>query len=1787
VSDTTATYDPLGEELTSSAIDGTLTRTTSYTRDWRGLATSVTDPAGNVTYRVYDDAGQLVSTISPTVSTTTVSTATGTAVATQVNAQAVVTAGYDTFGETVEKVDADGHEVRTGYDADGNKIYEEDPSYNRPDPGAGAASVTPVSVYQYDPDGELIHSWDPVATGSEAVSAGALPLNTAGYTAGDESSVTYNNLGLAISQSQTDLSGKLSPSTIKATATYDAVGDRLNSSDPDNAQTITDYDYLGRVTYQTTYETKGGPDNKTPEYDTVAYTYGTTPYQTSNTAGFATEQTVQTASTLSASQSTAATVLASAFRTYDSAGEVSAQIVPVDTASSSDIAVESYAYDGAGRVVKTTAPNGSYTTANYDEAGLQTGSASYDSAGAVIASGSATYDTDGRTSTSTALEQTAAQSPTGTATYATSCFSYDATGLLKNEIQPVTAASNPSATCNDYVTTGSNANAIEVSYRYDADGNKTAYTDGNGNTSYTTYNSLGLAEATIAPSVSTAAYSYTSLSDAQTVDTYNADGEITAQQQPGGVTRTTDYDAFGRVADENGSIAGTTGSTGTTASAERTFTYGNDGEVSSASTSASGASSGTSEIFSYNDRGELLTATGAAGNSTFTYNGAGQMASRNDASGTSTYGYTDGLLTSDTDAASGAQLQYSYYPTTGQLKTIAYSGAGGDTRTFGYDAAGHLASDALASGTGAAVRTLTYAYNAAGELTTKQDATGTANAYTYDEAGRLTSWTKGSSTAAYSGTGTCTNSSTLTCYAYDADSNRTEVGSNVYTYDARDQLTSDGTNTYTYTANGEVSQISKSTANGPVVTSYTDDAYGQQSSAGAASYTYDATGRVVSESVGATTSTMQYSGTGNDVAQVDGQIYSRDPGGALVGENTAVATTASPTSSATGTTASSPGMLLWSDLHTDVVAAFGASGTSLSGTQEYDPLGNVLTTTGAMQGIALGYQGEFTDKSTGEVNMAARWYNPSTGSFLNKDSVSNPATPNTANANPFAYGDGDPLIGTDPSGHNFLNRPMMADVGSGPGPKSDEIAVQSPGSCATQICYQEITQRISVVQKVQDAIVDESYSDLERLCMHGSGALKCLQKHGHDWYSSALGQTIQATGGQFVEGGALASDLTYVQNVVAAQQAAAAQQKAAEQAQHRSWWQKAIGIATQVITTVASVAAVIAFPGSAPLIGALASMVNYSVDAALNGSFSVTGLIASGAVGLVSSYVGGASVGLAGRLTSEISSSLLSSAVEGVVVGTVTGGVSGFGNYAISCGQSCSLTGALVSTGTGALIGGVTGGVLAVGMSAVGNIASSLRSSGASAAGDATGTADTAMENSGGAASSDSGAPNVGAGGSSAAADASVSDPATSTGNASAAEGKGDPGNESSPAGKGCYSAPNSFTALTPVLMADGTTKPISQVKVGDQIANSVPGQSGVQVNTVTAIEVVQTDHDFVDVTVKPLAGASVSARSGADSSSVAASSAYEMRTSGAAGVVPIKSAVKRAAIGAAAVLATLGLATGALRSAQPSAALSSPAAALAKGSTASAPTRDAENGASRYRAGGEHGATILAAGGTITTTFLHPFYDETRTAFVQAQSLHVGDVLQTPTGNAVITEVHLYHADTVTYDLTIDGLHTFYVVAGNTPVLVHNCGDDPGAPNETDASLARDRAEQIQAMREQADPKAADGTTAVFGIFNKVTRQWSTRVGFNGEFTMPKEWLADGESFAPGAIGSHAEQNIIDSLSPDEVIGFGGTTRNICWNVCYNMLEGDGVEFGGVGYRRGWPDKSPYTLFWVKDWFN
>ncbi|NUP49919.1 MAG: hypothetical protein HOW97_21795, partial [Catenulispora sp.] len=143
---------------------------------------------------------------------------------------------------------------------------------------------------------------------------------------------------------------------------------------------------------------------------------------------------------------------------------------------------------------------------------------------------------------------------------------------------------------------------------------------------------------------------------------------------------------------------------------------------------------------------------------------------------------------------------------------------------------------------------------------------------------------------------------------------------------------------------------------------------------------------------------------------------------------------------------------------------------------------------------------------------------------------------------------------------------------------------------------------------------------------------------------------------------------------------------------------------------------------------------------------------------------------------------------------------------------------------------------------------------------------------------------------------------------------------------------PHSFTAVTPILMGDGTSKPISQVQVGDTVANADPATGTQQQHRVDAIIVTQTDHDFTDVTVDT-------------------------------------------------------------------------------------PTGDR----------------------TIHTTDHHPFYSVTKGTFVEAADLRPGDTLKTPDGTVAVTAVRRFHTTQTTYDLTIDGLHTYYVEAGDTAVLVHN----------------------------------------------------------------------------------------------------------------------------------------------------
>jgi hypothetical protein len=77
----------------------------------------------------------------------------------------------------------------------------------------------------------------------------------------------------------------------------------------------------------------------------------------------------------------------------------------------------------------------------------------------------------------------------------------------------------------------------------------------------------------------------------------------------------------------------------------------------------------------------------------------------------------------------------------------------------------------------------------------------------------------------------------------------------------------------------------------------------------------------------------------------------------------------------------------------------------------------------------------------------------------------------------------------------------------------------------------------------------------------------------------------------------------------------------------------------------------------------------------------------------------------------------------------------------------------------------------------------------------------------------------------------------------------------------------------------------------------------------------------------------------------------------------------------------------------------------------------------------------------TLYTTQHHPFSSASRSAWVDAADLDAGEKLETEDGTLVlVARVVNYTGAKTMHDLTVDAVHTYYVIAGTTPVLVHNC---------------------------------------------------------------------------------------------------------------------------------------------------
>ncbi|WP_212827134.1 LamG-like jellyroll fold domain-containing protein [Catellatospora sp. TT07R-123] len=634
-----------------------------------------------------------------------------------------------------------------------------------------------------------------------------------------------------------------------------------------------------------------------------------------------------------------------------------------------------YTYGFGGWVSDVTSPGGVHTGKTYNTAGQTL--TSTDSANKVTNYG---YDGGGRLEQTTLPDGSYTKTGYDLADRAVSSSAYKSGNtLLKTESTEYDANSNVLSSTDAlgykttfaYDATGllasyrqpiSGSDSILTSFGYDLAGNRTRFTDGRGNPFWTTFNTMGLPESVIEPATAThpnaADYTYTTA--------YDAAGRTVSQTQPGGVSITFDYDEMGRLTSQSGTGA-------EVVTADRVFGYDHAGRMTTLS-----GSGGTNTLV-YDDRGLPTSVTGPSGNSSFQYNADGGMTKRSDAAGDTVYGYdaATGRLATVTN---GTAVQATYeYNNLSQVNKITYSGT--RVRTIGYDDLHRMNLDELKT-TGATPTTVAkvdYTYDLNGNERTKTT-TGFAksgtNTYDYDQANRLTSWNDGTN---------------ITVYAYDKSGNRVQNGAKTFTYDERNRLITGAGANYSYTPRGTLSQVSDGSGTFATLSDAFDMVASQQAAGGTQTYEYDGLGRAIRPG-------FSYTGVGNDLAGDGTATYVRGTAGELVGE-----------------VAGAAKRYAFTDAHTDVVGQFTATGTVLDGSTAYDPLGKVLQATGMIGN--LGYQSEWTDNLTSRVNMHARWYNPDTGQFDSRDTVSNNPVPASIGANRYQYGDGIPLIATDESGH--------------------------------------------------------------------------------------------------------------------------------------------------------------------------------------------------------------------------------------------------------------------------------------------------------------------------------------------------------------------------------------------------------------------------------------------------------------------------------------------------------------------------------------------------------------------------------------------------------------------------------------------------------------------------------------------------------------------------------------------------------------------------------------------------
>ena len=143
--------------------------------------------------------------------------------------------------------------------------------------------------------------------------------------------------------------------------------------------------------------------------------------------------------------------------------------------------------------------------------------------------------------------------------------------------------------------------------------------------------------------------------------------------------------------------------------------------------------------------------------------------------------------------------------------------------------------------------------------------------------------------------------------------------------------------------------------------------------------------------------------------------------------------------------------------------------------------------------------------------------------------------------------------------------------------------------------------------------------------------------------------------------------------------------------------------------------------------------------------------------------------------------------------------------------------------------------------------------------------------------------------------------------------------------------------------------------------------------------------------------------------------------------------------------------------------------------------------------------------GETIHTTQQHLFWDETRHAWVVAADLRPGERLHTADGTSVtVVAAESFTAPQDMFNLTVDTVHTYYVLAGAAAVLVHNtnCGGTLIRYNSDELSRAAFESRKGFGFRSAPNMELPGGNVAVARVegYDKLIIGRSKGDGFHSE---------------------------------------------------------------------------------------